>query len=88
MEGGAHPSPFAALSFPDLKRVSIYCWVNRKSFPVVEWRRPALNSQPFGDFLYHNQAVLTTRLRHTPLIPLKVPKNQREEFTSKTVQKG
>ena len=26
MKGGAHPSPFAALSFPDSKKVPNYCW--------------------------------------------------------------
>ena len=28
MEGGVNPSPFAALSFPDSKKVPNYCWVN------------------------------------------------------------
>ena len=26
MKGGAHPSPFAALSFPDLNEVPSYFW--------------------------------------------------------------
>ena len=26
--GGAHLSPFTALSFADLKKVPIYCWVD------------------------------------------------------------
>ena len=29
MKGGAHPSPFAALSFPNSKKVPIFCWVDR-----------------------------------------------------------
>ena len=29
MKGGAHPSPFAALSFPDSKKAPNYCWFNR-----------------------------------------------------------
>ena len=29
MKGGAHPSPFAALSFPNSIKVPIYCWVGR-----------------------------------------------------------
>ena len=29
MKGGAHFSPFAALSFPSSKKVHIYCWVDR-----------------------------------------------------------
>ena len=29
MKGGAHPSPFAALSFPNSKKVPIYCWVDK-----------------------------------------------------------
>ena len=28
MNGGAHPSPFAVLSFPDYKKVPVYCWVD------------------------------------------------------------
>ena len=31
MKGGAHPSPFAALSFPNSKKVPIYCWIVSKS---------------------------------------------------------
>ena len=38
MKGGAHPSPFAALSFPNSKKVTIYCRVDRESFPIVAWR--------------------------------------------------
>ena len=34
MKGGAHPSPFAALAFPNSKKVPIFCWVDRESFPV------------------------------------------------------
>ena len=29
IKGGAHPSPFPALSFPESKKVPIYCWVDR-----------------------------------------------------------
>ena len=29
MKGGAHPSPFAALAFPNSKKVPIFCWVDR-----------------------------------------------------------
>ena len=29
MKGGAHPTPFAALSFLNSKKVPIYCWVDR-----------------------------------------------------------
>ena len=29
MKGGSRLSPFAALSFPDSKKVLIYCWVDR-----------------------------------------------------------
>ena len=28
MKGGAYPSPFAALYFPDSKMVPFYCWVD------------------------------------------------------------
>ena len=63
MKGGAHPSPFAALSFPNSEKVPIYCWVDRDSFAVAAWRSPASNSQPYGDFLHRNRAALTTRPR-------------------------
>ena len=45
MKGRAHPSPFPALSFPNSKKVLIYCWVDRESFPVVAWRSPVSNSR-------------------------------------------
>ena len=60
MKGGAHPSPFTALAFPDSKKVPIYCWVDRENFPVVKWRSPASNSRPYSDFKHH-QATLTIR---------------------------
>ena len=41
MKGGAHPSPFAALSFPNSKKVPIYCWVDRESFPAAAQRSRA-----------------------------------------------
>ena len=44
MKGGAHPSPFAALSFSNAIKVTIYCWVERESFPVVAWRSPGSNT--------------------------------------------
>ena len=44
MKGRAHPSPFAALSFSNSKKVPIFCWVNRESFPVATWRSRASNS--------------------------------------------
>ena len=42
------------------KKVPIYCWVDRESFPVVAWRSPASNSRPYCDFLHHYLAALTT----------------------------
>ena len=45
MQGKAHPSPFAALSFPNSKKVPIYCWVGRESFPVVAGQSPASYSR-------------------------------------------
>ena len=35
--GRDHPCLFAALSYPDLKEVPIYCWADRESFPFVWW---------------------------------------------------
>ena len=34
---------FAALSFPNSKKVPIYCWVGRESFPVITWQSAAWN---------------------------------------------
>ena len=36
MEGGAHPTHFAALSFHDSKKVPIYCWVDRESLESLD----------------------------------------------------
>ena len=44
MKSRAHSFPFVALSFPNSKKVPIYCWVDRESFPVAAWRSRALNS--------------------------------------------
>ena len=50
IKGGAHVSPFAALSFPYSKKVPIFCWVNRESFPVAAWRSRASNSRDTTTF--------------------------------------
>ena len=63
MEGETHPSPFASLSFLNSKKVPIHCWVDREGFPIVAWRIPASILRLYGDFLHHNQAALTIRLR-------------------------
>ena len=36
MKGGAHSSLLAVLFFPNSKKIPIYCWVDRKCFPVVQ----------------------------------------------------
>ena len=69
MTGGANSSPFAAQSFPNSKKVPIYCWVDRESFLVVAWRSPASTSR-FTVTLHHNRAALTTRPRRLSLIIL------------------
>ena len=38
MKDGTYTSPFAVLSSPVTKKVPIYCWVYRQSFPVVEFQ--------------------------------------------------
>ena len=58
MKGGAHPSPFAALSFTNSKKVPLYCWVDRESFPAAAWRSRASNSR---------DTALTTRPRRLSL---------------------
>ena len=68
MKGGAHPSLFAALAFPNSKKVPIYCWIEKESFPVIAWRSPASNSRHYGDFLHRNRAALTTRPRRLSTI--------------------
>ena len=65
MKDGAHPSTLTALSFPDLKKVHIYGWVERDSFPVVGWRNLGGILQPSRDFLHHNQ--VSNHLTTAPL---------------------
>ena len=60
MKGGAHPSPFAALSFPNSKKVPIFCWVEFSSRRMAQ---PSLELTRYGDFLHHSRAALTTRPR-------------------------
>ena len=50
INGGAHPSPFAALSFLDSKKIPIYRWVDKEIFPVDACRSQASSSRPYGDF--------------------------------------
>ena len=51
-----HSFPFAALSFPNSNKLSIFCWVDRESFPVAAWRSRASNSRFYGDFLHRSRA--------------------------------
>ena len=37
MNGGTHPSPVTAVAFPDSKKVPIYSWIDRESFPIIGW---------------------------------------------------
>ena len=68
MKGGAHPSPFAALAFPNSKKVPIHCWADRER--EFSSRRMA-NSQPYGDFVHLNRAALITRPRRlSPPTPI------------------
>ena len=46
MNGGAHSSPSAALSFSDSKEVLIYCWVNRKRLGHVMQSVARLTQEP------------------------------------------
>ena len=62
MKGGAHPSPFAAVSFPNSKKVPIYCWVDRE-FSSRRMAKPSLELTRYGDFLRYSRAALTTRPR-------------------------
>ena len=62
MKGGAHPSPFAALSFPNSKKVPIFCWVDRE-FSSRRMAQPSLELTRYGDFLHHSRAALTTQPR-------------------------
>ena len=54
VEGRSHLSPFAAVSFPDPRKVPIYCWVYRV-FQSSDGKARAL------DFLHHNRTSLITR---------------------------
>ena len=55
MKGGAHPSLFAAVSFPNSKKLPIYCWVDEFfNCPIA---KPSLELTRCGDFLHHSRAV-------------------------------
>ena len=62
MKGGAHPSPFAALSFPNTKRYPFSAGLTERVFQsphgAAEPRTHAIR-----DFLHHSRAALTTRPR-------------------------
>ena len=64
MKGGAHPSAFAALSFPNLKMVPNYCWVDRVS--SLRMVKPALNSRFTGSL----SAPKPSHSNHTTTEPL------------------
>ena len=42
MKGRAHPSPFAALAFPNLKKAPIHSWVDREEFSSCHMAKPSL----------------------------------------------
>ena len=52
MKGKAHSSPFAALSFPNLKKVSVYCLIDRESFSRRHMVKPSLELVLYGNFLH------------------------------------
>ena len=62
MKGGAHLSPFNALSFPNSKKGAFTTGLT-ESIPVVGQRSPGSTSRPSGVSLHHNQVALTTRIR-------------------------
>ena len=63
MKGRAsHPSPSTALSFPDSKKVPIYCWGDEREFSSLSDGETDTISGPPGNFLHHNLASLTTHL--------------------------
>ena len=76
MKGGGHPSPFAALAFPNSKKVPIHCWVDRESFSNCRMARPSLELTTFPDFPDHNRAALTTRPRRHSTLHMLVPKEK------------
>ena len=48
MTSRAHPFPFTALSFPNLKKVPIYCWFDRASeFSNHQTAKPSLELKTF-----------------------------------------
>ena len=71
MKGGAYPSPFAALSFPNSKKIPIDSWVDR-DFSSCRMAKPSLKLPLYGDFLHHKQASLTTLRRYLDLHEIKI----------------
>ena len=67
MKGGAHPPPFAALSFPYSNKIPIFCWVDRE-FSSRRMAQPSLELTRYGDLLHHSRAALTTRLRRLSVV--------------------
>ena len=67
MKSGARVSPFASLSSPNSKKIPIYCWVVRE-FCSRRMAKPSLELTPYGDFLHHRRAALTTRSRRLSLV--------------------
>ena len=65
MKGGAHPSPFAALSFPDSKKVRypFSARLREREFSSRRTAQPSLELTRYGDFLHHSRAALTTQPR-------------------------
>ena len=57
----AHPSPFAALAFPNSKKVPIYCWLTERVFQLPHGEAQPRTHNLYGDFLHRNQAALITR---------------------------
>ena len=76
MKGGAYLSPFAALSFPNSKKVPIYCWVDRESFPVAAWRSRASNSRDTATFW----SIAELKVKPIPLLSLPYPSLIRKRF--------
>ena len=63
MKGGAHPSPFAALSFPNSKKGTHFLLGWQREFSSLRMAQRSLELTRYGDFLHHSRAALTTRPR-------------------------
>ena len=80
MKGRAHPSPFAALSFPNSKKQPFTAGLTERVFQSPH-AKPSLELTLYGDFLHHNRATLTIQPQRISSFVLPTAKQQMNVLT-------